>query len=67
MSTDLLSDGLCHEEVLRAGVFGPCDKTAVALRHDTDGGYPYPVCAYHSRGDMVPLWDLGALLGGGTR
>lgn len=36
----------------------PCDKTAVAMRLDPTEGSPSPVCAYHSRADMVPLADV---------
>lgn len=46
----------CCEEVTRRGELQPCDKTAVAVRRDADGDYP--VCAYHSRGSMVPLSEL---------
>lgn len=46
---------LCHEEVTRHGEVEPCDKVAVALRMDPEEHEPYPVCARHSRGDMVPL------------
>lgn len=53
---------VCHEEVSRRGESQPCDKTAVALRYDPAEGSPYPVCAYHSRTDMVPLTDLRAAL-----
>lgn len=46
----------CHEDVTRQGISQPCDKTAVAWRLDPEERTPYPVCAYHSRGDlMVPL------------
>lgn len=48
----------CHECVTRGGEEMPCDKTAVAMRYDPTEGDPYPVCAYHSRADMVPLVDL---------
>lgn len=52
----------CHEEVSRGGEAQPCDKWAVAVRIDPNGGGPYPVCAYHSRADMVPLSRLVAAL-----
>ena len=45
----------CHEEVTRAGELEPCNKVAVALRLDPQESEPYPVCAHHARGDMVPL------------
>lgn len=45
--------GTCDEEVSRRGEAQPCDKTAVAMKADPEG--PYPVCAYHSHGDMVAL------------
>jgi hypothetical protein len=48
----------CHEEVSRNGYCEPCDKTAVAIRRDPNGGKPYPVCKHHTRGDMVPLANL---------
>jgi hypothetical protein len=48
----------CDEGVTRQGEFQPCEKTAVAVRLDPEEGSPYPVCAYHARGDMVPLAEL---------
>jgi hypothetical protein len=45
----------CCEEVTRASECQPCDKPAVAVRRDPAGGDSYPVCAYHARGEMVPL------------
>jgi hypothetical protein len=45
----------CHEAVSRKHELQPCDLTAVALRLDPEGGRPYPVCARHTRGQMVPL------------
>lgn len=48
--------GECCEEVSRGGVLQPCDKTAVAVHNDEE--FAYPVCAYHARGDMVPLTEL---------
>jgi hypothetical protein len=45
----------CHEEVSRHGQVEPCNKVAVALRVDHQEDLPYPVCARHSRGDLVPL------------
>lgn len=59
----LLRVGLdkCTEEVSRARGLEPCDSTAVALRYDdVHDGEPYPVCARHSRGGMVPLAALVA-------
>lgn len=53
----------CHEEVGRGGEVQPCDKPAVAVRRDAEGE-PYPVCASHSRGDMVPLWQLRRVMQG---
>lgn len=47
----------CDEETTRRGVLVPCEKPAVAARLDYQG-HPYPVCAYHTRGDMVPLREL---------
>ena len=47
----------CCEEVTRRGEVQPCEKTAVAVREDEEGS-PYPVCAYHARGPMVPLAAL---------
>jgi hypothetical protein len=47
--------GECTEGVTRKGEFQPCDKPAVAVRMDPEYGSPYPVCAYHARGAMVPL------------
>lgn len=49
---------LCCEGVTRQGEFQPCDKTAVAVRFDANDGQPYPVCAFHSRGRMMPLAEL---------
>ena len=49
---------LCTEGVTRRDEFQPCDKPAVAVRLDPEEGNPYPVCAYHTRGDMVTLPDL---------
>jgi len=46
----------CDEGVTRKGEFVPCEKVAVAVR--LAGGLPYPVCAYHARGEMVPLAEL---------
>ena len=57
----LRSPNECTEEVTRRGEFQPCDKTAVALRYDPEEGRPYPVCSYHSRGDMVPLAAVAEL------
>lgn len=54
--------GLCHEEVVRDGDAQPCEKTAVAVRIDPEDHDPYPVCAYHARGEMVALTDLIAAL-----
>ena len=48
----------CHESVSRKGEEQPCEKVAVARRMDPDQDYPYPVCAFHSRGEMVPLGPL---------
>jgi hypothetical protein len=47
----------CCYEVSRAGDVVPCDRLAVAVRHD-DEGHGYPVCKYHAAGDMVPLAEL---------
>lgn len=52
----------CHESVSRKGEIQPCEKPSVALRYDPDCGEPYPVCAYHSRADMVSLTHLRAAL-----
>jgi hypothetical protein len=54
----IMKYGLCWEHVTRKGVAQPCDKTAVAVRIDPEDRGPYPVCAYHSRGEMVSLPDL---------
>lgn len=54
--------GLCHEDVARKGVSQPCEKTAVAVRINPEDSGPYPVCAYHARGQMAPLADLFASL-----
>lgn len=43
----------CHEDVIRKGISQPCDKLAVAVRIDPESGDPYPVCAYHTRGNMM--------------
>jgi len=48
----------CHEEVSRGGMVQPCDKPAVALKHDNENGSAYPVCAYHAHGDMITLVQL---------
>jgi hypothetical protein len=55
-----IEHGRCHEEVSRKGHCEPCDKTAVAVRQDPDGypAAPYPVCAYHARGQMVTLAEI---------
>ena len=45
----------CHEEVSRRGELQPCEKVAVALRKDPTFGIEYPVCAFHTRADMVAL------------
>ena len=47
----------CHEEVARKGRLEPCDKPAVALRWDYEDR-PYPVCSFHSRGDMVTIVEM---------
>lgn len=48
--------GTCDHEVSRQGESQPCERPAVAVRlHET---HPYPVCAYHASGDMVPLTEL---------
>ncbi len=57
--------GHCCNVAVRKGEEVPCDKVAVAVRIDTDDGHPYPVCAYHARGDMVPLAELLAARHGG--
>jgi len=49
---------LCTEGVTRRDEYQPCDKPAVAVRHNPESGEPYPVCARHARADMVPLPDL---------
>lgn len=49
--------GECCEEVSRGGEAQPCDKPAVAVRlYDQD--HAYPVCKYHTRGQMLPLAKL---------
>lgn len=48
----------CDEEVSRGGILRPCEKTAVALRMDPEYRQSYPVCAYHARGEMVPLAEI---------
>jgi hypothetical protein len=46
----------CHHETSRRGEAQPCEKPAVAVKlHE---GEPFPVCAYHSYGQMVPLVAL---------
>lgn len=54
----IMQYGLCHEEVTRKGLVQPCEKTAVAIRVDTEDGDLYPVCAYHSRGEMASLAEI---------
>jgi hypothetical protein len=54
----IMEYGRCHEDVTRKGQSQPCEKTAVAVRIDAQDGGPYPVCAYHARGQMVPLTEL---------
>jgi hypothetical protein len=54
----IMEYGHCHEDVTRKGMSQPCDKTAVAVRIDEEDGDPYPVCAYHARGEMISLPDL---------
>lgn len=58
----------CAEEVVRRGLFEPCDAVAIGMRYDPEGGEPYPVCKRHARARMVPLsavqaeaWDQGDL------
>lgn len=58
----IMEYGLCHEDVTRKGESQPCEKTAVAVRIDPQERDPYPVCAFHARGEMVPLTDLIAAL-----
>ena len=50
--------GVCYEDVTRGGESQPCGKIAVAIRIDPRDDGPYPVCAYHTRGDMVSLSDI---------
>ncbi|OCB45569.1 hypothetical protein A5721_16380 [Mycobacterium vulneris] len=50
--------GVCHEEVSRDGQSQPCDRTAVAIRIDPEDDSPYPVCAHHTRAQMVSLSDI---------
>lgn len=45
----------CTEGVDKRGTFDTCDKVAVALRLDPEGGEPYAVCKKHVRAEMVPL------------
>lgn len=47
----------CHRETTRRGQVEPCGKTAVALRLDENED-PYPVCAFHAAGNMVPLTEI---------
>lgn len=54
----IMEYGLCHEEVSRKGQSQPCEKAAVAVRLDPEDRSPYPVCAFHSRSEMVSLNDL---------
>lgn len=55
----------CHEEVSRRGEAQPCEKPAVALHRDPEGGTPYPVCGYHARGSMFTLAELRAAASSG--
>lgn len=48
----------CDEEVSRGGIVQFCEKTAVALRMDPEYPLSYPVCAFHARGEMVPLAEI---------
>lgn len=48
----------CDAAVTRKGRMEPCNKTAVAVRIVPEEGHPYPVCAFHARGEMVPLREL---------
>ena len=50
--------GECTEGVTRRDEFQPCDKPAVSVRIDPEESGPYPVCARHARGEMVPLADV---------
>lgn len=50
--------GVCHEDVTRQGESQPCEKVAVAIRIDPEDGGPYPVCAYHTRAEMMSLSDI---------
>lgn len=54
----ILEYGKCHEGVTRARQYEPCEKIAVAIKRDTENREPYPVCAYHARGDMVTLAEM---------
>jgi hypothetical protein len=55
-----LSNNECHEEVSRKGWLVPCDKPAVAIRiHEGSG---YPVCKYHTRGNMLTLREMMVML-----
>ena len=49
---------VCDEGVTRRGEYQPCEKVAVAIRHDPEDGGFYPVCAYHAHADMVPLVEV---------
>ncbi|MGW8430918.1 hypothetical protein ACWGJ9_07310 [Curtobacterium citreum] len=57
---DIAGGGLdsCSEGVTRQGMYEPCEATAVAVRLDPEEHTPYPVCARHARGEMVPLHDV---------
>lgn len=48
----------CNEGGTVRGMYEPCDAPAVAVRLDPDERTPYPVCARHARGDMVPLEEV---------
>jgi hypothetical protein len=52
----------CCAEVTRNREFQPCDKTAIGVTSDPDGGDWFPVCAYHAYRQfgrrMVPLAKL---------
>lgn len=55
---DMMEFGKCYEGVTRQREYQPCDKVAVAVKRDTETREPYPVCAYHARGDMVTLTEM---------
>lgn len=52
---DLRALAKCVEQTTHDNKREACGKMASGMRAGPDGQSPYPVCAYHARGEMVAL------------